>query len=48
VCKASLARFKIPRRVVILDSLPKNPIGKIAKPVLRDLVAAVSTPGPPH
>jgi long-chain acyl-CoA synthetase len=48
VCKASLARFKVPRRVVILDSLPKNPIGKIAKPVLRDLVAAVSTPGPPR
>jgi acyl-CoA synthetase (AMP-forming)/AMP-acid ligase II len=48
VCKASLARFKIPRRVVILDSLPKNPIGKIAKPVLRDLVAAVSTPGSPR
>lgn len=30
-----LARFKVPRRVVIMDSLPRNPIGKIVK---KDLV----------
>ncbi len=26
-----LARFKVPRRVVMLESLPRNPIGKIVK-----------------
>jgi long-chain acyl-CoA synthetase len=26
-----LARFKVPRRVVIMESLPRNPIGKIVK-----------------
>lgn len=30
-----LARFKVPRRVVIMDALPRNPIGKIVK---KDLV----------
>jgi long-chain acyl-CoA synthetase len=26
-----LARFKVPRRVVFVESLPRNPIGKIVK-----------------
>lgn len=34
-----LARFKVPRRVVVLDSLPRNPIGKIVK---KDLVRMLS------
>jgi len=34
-----LARFKVPRRVVIMDSLPRNPIGKIVK---KDLVRKLS------
>jgi long-chain acyl-CoA synthetase len=34
-----LARFKVPRRVVIIDSLPRNPIGKIVK---KDLVRMLS------
>lgn len=34
-----LARFKVPRRVVILDSLPRNPIGKIVK---KELVRMLS------
>jgi long-chain acyl-CoA synthetase len=38
LCSESLARFKVPRDVVILDALPKNTIGKIAKPELRELV----------
>ena len=40
LCSTSLARFKVPRDVVILDVLPKNSVGKIAKPELRDLVTA--------
>ncbi|MEW6554609.1 MAG: long-chain-fatty-acid--CoA ligase [Actinomycetota bacterium] len=34
-----LARFKVPRRVVIMDALPRNPIGKIVK---KDLVRMLS------
>ena len=35
-CQPALARFKIPRDVYLLDSLPKNTIGKILKDPLRD------------
>ncbi len=34
-----LARFKVPRRVVILEGLPRNPIGKIVK---KELVRMLS------
>ncbi len=30
-----LARFKLPKEIRFLDTLPKNAVGKIAKPVLR-------------
>jgi long-chain acyl-CoA synthetase len=39
LCSTSLARYKVPRDVLVLDSLPKNAVGKIAKPELRELVA---------
>ncbi|ALS60765.1 class I adenylate-forming enzyme family protein [Pandoraea norimbergensis] len=29
-----IARFKLPRRVVILDTLPKSALGKVQKPIL--------------
>jgi acyl-CoA synthetase (AMP-forming)/AMP-acid ligase II len=35
-CRVSLARYKLPREAYLEESLPKNAIGKIAKPVLRD------------
>jgi acyl-CoA synthetase (AMP-forming)/AMP-acid ligase II len=38
LCSRSLARYKVPRDVVIFDALPKNALGKIAKPELRKLV----------
>ena len=34
-----LARFKHPRRVVFLESLPRNAMGKVQKPELKRLVA---------
>jgi long-chain acyl-CoA synthetase len=37
-CKSVLAKFKVPRAVFIEHTLPKTPIGKIAKPVLRERV----------
>ena len=36
LCKTSLAGYKKPRKVILLDELPKNPSGKILKRVLRD------------
>jgi acyl-CoA synthetase (AMP-forming)/AMP-acid ligase II len=37
-CRTQLAGFKLPKRVVFLDDLPKNPSGKILKRELRGLV----------
>jgi fatty-acyl-CoA synthase len=37
--KDRLAKFKHPRRVVFLDSLPKNVMGKVQKHELRRLIA---------
>ena len=35
-CKPRLANFKVPRRVIVVDSLPLNPSGKVMKFVLRE------------
>lgn len=35
-CRDRLAAYKAPRRVVILDELPKTPTGKIQRAVMRD------------
>ena len=35
-CRQSLARYKVPRAVYVEETLPKNAVGKIAKPVLRE------------
>jgi malonyl-CoA/methylmalonyl-CoA synthetase len=34
---ASLAKFKVPKRIVVLDELPRNAMGKIQKNVLREM-----------
>jgi len=34
--EASLARFKHPRKIEIIDALPRNTMGKVQKNVLRD------------
>jgi malonyl-CoA/methylmalonyl-CoA synthetase len=33
-CRSSLARYKIPKEVHLVDSLPRNPMGKVVKPDL--------------
>lgn len=33
-----IAKYKIPERLLILDSLPRNPVGKILKSTLREYV----------
>ncbi|MFC1932492.1 class I adenylate-forming enzyme family protein [Chloroflexota bacterium] len=35
-CRANLASFKRPRSLVFLDELPRNPMGKVLKRVLRE------------
>lgn len=39
-CRASLAGFKVPRRWIRVDALPRNPAGKVLKRRLRDSLAA--------
>jgi fatty-acyl-CoA synthase len=34
--KSNLARFKVPRDVIFVDELPRNPSGKVLKRVLRE------------
>jgi fatty-acyl-CoA synthase len=44
--KDHLARYKVPREVVFLDELPRNPTGKILKRELRDItVGGADEPG---
>jgi len=40
----SLARFKHPRRLVVINSLPRNTMGKVQKNVLRDAYKDMFTP----
>ncbi|MEU8825762.1 AMP-binding protein [Streptomyces sp. NPDC048636] len=39
-CRGALAPFKLPVAVITLDQLPKNSVGKIDKPALRERLAA--------
>jgi fatty-acyl-CoA synthase len=37
VLRDHLAKYKVPREVIFLDELPRNPTGKILKRELRDM-----------
>jgi long-chain acyl-CoA synthetase len=43
-CRQSLARYKWPREVYIEEMLPRNAVGKIAKPELRQRLQDASAP----
>jgi fatty-acyl-CoA synthase len=34
-CRQRLAAFKVPKQLIVRDSLPRNPSGKVLKRVLR-------------
>jgi long-chain acyl-CoA synthetase len=40
--RQSLAKYKLPAEIVVVDELPKNPVGKFDKPKLRRHFAAAS------
>jgi fatty-acyl-CoA synthase len=44
-CRARLAGFKVPKYVVLTQSLPKNPSGKILKRELRTIYAGLASSG---
>jgi acyl-CoA synthetase (AMP-forming)/AMP-acid ligase II len=35
-CEEKLSRYKLPRKVIFVESIPRNPSGKVLKRVLRD------------
>jgi long-chain acyl-CoA synthetase len=39
-CKANLARYKVPSRILLVDTLPRTTIGKIDRVALRQRLAA--------
>ncbi|MEE6167371.1 MULTISPECIES: class I adenylate-forming enzyme family protein [unclassified Mycolicibacterium] len=40
--RASLSKYKLPVQITMLDELPKNAVGKIAKPALRKTLTAAA------
>ncbi|WP_263262906.1 long-chain-fatty-acid--CoA ligase [Pseudomonas sp. RIT-PI-S] len=38
-CRENLAAYKVPRQIVVRDSLPMTPVGKILRRALRDEIA---------
>jgi len=45
--RTRLAAYKVPKYLVVVDSLPKNPSGKILKRELRDSHAHLAISPPP-
>ena len=43
--KNRLAPYKVPKRVVVVPSLPRNAIGKVLKPEVKKMVAGMSSTG---
>ncbi len=45
--EGQLARYKLPKRVVFVDELPRNTMGKVQKAMLRSLYGSLYTAAPP-
>jgi acyl-CoA synthetase (AMP-forming)/AMP-acid ligase II len=37
--KQRIASYKVPKRVVVLEDFPRNPVGKVVKPELARVLA---------
>jgi len=46
-CRAHIGGYKIPRRIVFVDVLPRTAVGKVQKAVLRETYGASGEPGRP-
>jgi malonyl-CoA/methylmalonyl-CoA synthetase len=44
----SLAAYKVPSRLLVLDALPRNAMGKVMKPSLVALFQPVAAPNKSH
>jgi fatty-acyl-CoA synthase len=42
-CAGAMAHFKVPKRIIFIDSLPKNPSGKLLKRELRKRFVGTQT-----
>jgi fatty-acyl-CoA synthase len=38
-----IARFKLPRRMVFVDELPKSALGKVQKPILQKQLMSLNS-----
>lgn len=47
-CRAQLAAYKVPKHIEFRDELPKTPVGKVLRKVLRAELAARDVAGNPH
>jgi malonyl-CoA/methylmalonyl-CoA synthetase len=39
-CEGKMSSYKIPKNMVIVDALPRNAMGKVTKPVLKEMLPA--------
>lgn len=46
-CAQKLARYQLPRRLVVLPDLPRSQVGKVLRRVVREIVLALPKPGEP-
>lgn len=37
-CRKELAKYKVPERFIVVDALPRNAMGKVDRPAVRDLL----------
>jgi len=45
-CRARLAAYKVPRRYLVVDELPRSSVGKILRRELRTRYSAEAAPAP--
>lgn len=45
-CAQRLARYQLPRRLVVLPDLPRSQVGKVLRRVVREIVLAMPKPAP--